>query len=270
MKKIIMIAMLATTMLATSCKNRQPAGDKSAIDVSMKLPGDQMIYGLACDGCSDSVVVFLPNEGGDPVTYNIVGAMRKKQVFGHPEIGDWVALMINPENKREATMVIDLDQLKGTWTYQVFPTLKESAVRSERQIQSELTDSMRARLFIPREYGFTLKRQHQAASVGAVYKGNSLSDESLVEYPPVKRYTEWNTFNGKLLLRRDTLDAHRQRIPDNKVKSDTAEFIFMLEDTLALRINGEIIGFHRQKNAREANKKASEAARQQAKNDSIR
>ena len=271
MKRNLIYGLLATVLIMVACGRKDAdKTDENAIDVSRKLPGDKLIYGLACDGCSDSAVVFLPNEGGDPVTYNIVRAMRNKQVFGHPEIGDWVALLPNPDKKNEALMVIDLDQLKGTWTYQVMPTLKESAIRTEKQINAELTDSMRELLFVPREYGFTLKRHQQATSVGRVFRANSLSDESIVEYPPVTRYTEWRVFNGKLILTMDTLDATMQRLPEKDIQRDTAEFVFMMGDTLALRMNGAVIGLHRQKNAEEANKKANEAAIKLAAKDTIK
>lgn len=264
--------LLAVTILLgfSNCKRNDNNKKPEAIEKSNKLDGDKMIYGLACDGCSDSVIVFLPNEGGDPVTYNIINANKKHKIFGHPEIGDWVGIMLNPKNPKEAEMVIDLDQLKGTWTYQVMPTLKSSATKTTEEIEAELTDSIKKLIFIPREYGFSLKRHYQATSVGMIFRGNSLSDESLVEYPPVPHLTEWRPYNGKLILTRDTVDKERKRIPDNLIKRDTVEFVYMLDDTLALRMDGKIIGFHRQKNAMEANKKAMEAAAKQATKDSIR
>lgn len=236
-------------ILAYACKSDNSDWERNgAIDKSVKLKGDSMIYGLACDGCTDSTIVFLANEGGDPVTYNIIRATRNKQIFGHPEIGDWVGIMPDPDNKNEATMVIDLDQLKGTWTYQVMPTLKGMATKSEREIEAELTDSMKALIFVPREYGFTLKRHFQASSTGMVHRESILSDESIVEYPPVKMFREWHIFNGKLILVGDTADARHMRLPENKIKRDTAEFVYMQEDTLALRFGNETIGYRRQQN----------------------
>lgn len=270
MKRLMIGAVVAAMMMLAACVGKHGEGDKSAIDVSQKLPGDKMIYGLACDGCNDSVIVFLPNEGGDPVTYNIVGAMKKKQVFGHPEIGDWLGLMLNPEDTTEATLVIDLDQLKGTWTYQVLPTLRESNTKSEGQIIAELTDSMRKQLFIPREYGFTLKRHHQATTVGMVRRTNSLTDDDLVEYPPVPRYSEWYSWNGKLILKSDTVDSNRKPLPPSKIQRDTMTFVMMEGDSLVLRKGNQVIGFHRQESAMTANKKAVDAAIQKAKSDSIR
>lgn len=159
MKIYTIILTLICTALISSCKHPDKEWEDSrAIDKTVKAKGDKMIYGLICDGCTDSTIVFLSNEGGDPVTYNIIRATRNKQIFGKPEIGDWAGIMLNPNNKHEATMVVDLDQLKGTWTYQVMPILKEMATKSEHEIIAELTDSMKEEIFVPREYGFLLKR----------------------------------------------------------------------------------------------------------------
>lgn len=237
-------------MLLNACRSDNSEMERNgAIDKNVKAKGDKMIYGLACDGCTDSTIVFLNNEGGDPVTYNTIRATRNRQIFGHPEIGDWIGVMLNPDNPQEAVMVIDLDQLKGTWTYKVMPVLKKMATKSGHEIESELTDSIKALIFVPREYGFTLKRQFQASSIGMVHYTNSLEDESIVEYPPVKRFTEWHVYNGKLILVGDTTDAKLVRLPDNKIRRDTAEFVHMSGDTLALRFGNETIGYHRRQNS---------------------
>ena len=76
--------------------------------------------------------------------YNIVRAMKQRQVFGDIAIGDELAIVVNPRNPHEALEVIDLEQLKGTWTFQVLPKLKPSATKTEEQIMEEMTDSMKA------------------------------------------------------------------------------------------------------------------------------
>ena len=100
---------------------------KLAISLSKPAKGDRAIYGLACLGCSDTALVLLPNGGGDPVRYNILDATRNHQVFGDIEVGDWVCVMPCEEKdeKNRADMVIDLDQLKATWTYPVMPKLRD-------------------------------------------------------------------------------------------------------------------------------------------------
>ncbi len=275
MKHLFLVTIIVASAALFSCSDKQGTSDTSAIDSSVKMPGDSTIYGLACDGCTDSTLVFLPNEGGDPVKYDIVRATRGHRIYGKLEIGDWVGVVLNPKNKKEATMVIDLDQLKGTWTYQVMPTIKESKTKTRAQIEAELTDSMRAVLFIPREYGFTLLRHQQARSVGNVYSSTTLQDESIVEYPPVKRYTGWRIFNGRLVLTGDTVDMkNHRRLPDKQVKRDTLSFVFMLADSLVLdrHTNGTLqrIEFHRQASAATANRRAQEAVDKQTKQDTIR
>ena len=49
-------------------RGEKPDGN---VGTSTKIEGDSTRYGLACEGCTDSVLVFLPGTGGDPVTYNI-------------------------------------------------------------------------------------------------------------------------------------------------------------------------------------------------------
>lgn len=268
--KSFRLLLLAAAVVLCGCSSDGNQQTTHGNGNEVPAPGDKFIYGLACDGCSDTAVVFLPADCSDPVTYNIIEATRNHKVFGTPAIGDWIAVLVNPKNPHEALEVIDLDMLKGTWTYQVIPTLKENALKSKGEITAELTDSMKALLFVPREYGFTLKRQYQASSVGSVYRGNSLDHESLVEYPPVVRYTGWTIFNGKLILRGDTLDKTRHRLPERSVRRDTMELVFLSADSLALKHKGVVTGYHRQINAVEANRKASEAAKKQAENDTIR
>lgn len=256
-RNILQFIILGTVCAClTACGGGNDGKHTDAIDKYEKAKGDNMVYGLACDGCTDSTIVFLPNAGGDPVTYNIIRATRKGQIFGHPEIGDWVGIMLNPSNKHEASMVIDLDQLKGSWTYTVMPTLKDMATKSEKEIEEELTDSMKEMLFVPKEYGFTLKRHFMASSIGMLQPTNALMDESIVEYPPVRIYTEWHVYNGKLILTGDTLDSKRHRLPEAKVVRDTATFVYMLGDSLALEVRGNVQGFRRQESPILSNKNA--------------
>ena len=147
MKRILYPLIFFALAVLVACNDTATSGDQGAISDEVRLKGDHTVYGLACDGCSDSVIVVLRNEGGDPVRYNIVNAMKNKQVFGEITIGDEVAVLVNPHNKNEALEVIDLEQLKGTWTFQVLPKLKPSATKTEEQIMAEMTDSMKAVLF---------------------------------------------------------------------------------------------------------------------------
>ena len=114
MKNTLFISVFTATIITaiTACggnsgkaKSNEIPTDSMAYSIVKKAKGDSTLYGLACDGCTDSVVVFLPYEGGDPVTYEIIDALRMGKVFGRPKIGDRLALMINPADKEEAIVV---------------------------------------------------------------------------------------------------------------------------------------------------------------------
>lgn len=136
-KTILTLALAATTLAACHRGKKPPRMDNSKLAISLSKPakGDRAIYGLACMGCSDTALVLLPNGGGDPVRYNILDATRNHQVFGDIEVGDWVCVMPCQEKdeKNHADMVIDLDQLKATWTYPVMPKLRDVSHLSKRQ-----------------------------------------------------------------------------------------------------------------------------------------
>ena len=206
-KTILTLALAATTLAACHRGKKPPRMDNSKLAISLSKPakGDRAIYGLACLGCSDTALVLLPNGGGDPVRYNILDATRNHQVFGDIEVGDWVCVMPCEEKdeKNRADMVIDLDQLKATWTYPVMPKLRDVSHLSKRQqarILANMPDSIVETYMVPRQYGFTLKRMSEAMAVGRVMINKDVDDDSPVEYPDVPQYTEWHAYNGKLIL----------------------------------------------------------------------
>lgn len=262
--------MLLLVLSFAACTDGEALGDKGAIDKGAKMKGDQTVYGLVCDGTSDSVLVFLPNEGGDPVKYDILNAARNQQVFGDLAIGDWVGLMVNPQNKGEATMVIDLDQLKGTWTFQVIPKVKPTATMTAEEAEAAMTDSVKALYMIPREYGFTLKRHYQASPVGRILKENTLEDESPVSYPIVTNYTSWHIFNGRLYIYKDTIDEKGNRIPDDKVGYDDGTFVYLSADSMAALFGKKVMQYHRKTNAMEANAAAQQAEKKVSEKDTIK
>lgn len=270
MKIKTVLTVLLAASLFTACKHdgKAPRKEfKQAISTSTPAKGDSAIYGLACMGCTDSVVVLLPNAGGDPIRYNILEAMRNHQVFGDIEIGDWVAVVPHPKYPKRATLVVDLDKLKATWTYQVMPHLRDVTHLSKRQqarILANMPDSIVETYMIPRAYGFTLKRMSEARSVGFVMQSTSVEDDSPVEYPSVPNYTEWHTYNGKLIL----VQGKNEFNQDEKEvvsRNDTLSFVYMKGDSLALcNKDGVITSYHRSKNAQEANAAAQAAATKQA------
>ena len=274
MKNILTITCCIACIAFLSCSKKSKEPEKSMMpmqDVEVTIKGDSMIYGLTCDGSSDSVIVLWPFSG-DPVTYNCIDAHEDHRIIGKPVIGDWVGIMIDPEDTTSVTMVIDLDQLKGTWTYPVMPVMKElqqMSARMQRRMMANMPDSIKNTYLVPREYGFTLKRAHQAQSVGYVRSNSTLESDSPVEYPPVKRYRQWYMLNGRLIL----VSAERKMTTGPETEApiiavlDTLDFLYMDNDSLIMTQNGRRIGFHRKENALTANDAANEA---QAKIDSIK
>ena len=248
-------------------KQRSPVPDETDNE-PVNIKDNTMVYGLSCDGSSDSVIVLWPF-GGDPVSYSCIDAKRQGCIIGKPQIGDWVGIMVNPEDTTEASFVINLDQLKGTWTYPVLPVMKELGQMSKRmqhRMMKNLPDSVKQTYFIPREYGFTLKRGNDAQAVGRIMRSNTLEDDSPVLYPEVRNYRKWYTCNGKLLLvSYDYMmqgKEEEQRTRSN-VAIDTLEFVYMDNDSLILKQHGIRYGFHRKENALKANAAATKAQQKQ-------
>ena len=104
-KKLLPIAVIAALTLA-ACGGNKKGNDSVQVVKDVRLPGDSTFYGLACDGCTDSVLVVLPSDDSDPIKFNIIEAMRSHKVFGRPKIGDMMAVVINKDNKRKADMVM--------------------------------------------------------------------------------------------------------------------------------------------------------------------
>ena len=265
------LILLALTVIALAACKKGPHHPRPNINLpistSKPAKGDHAIYGLACMGCTDSVVVLLPNSGGDPVRYNILEATRKRQVFGDIEIGDWICVLPTKGEKNHASMVVDLDKLKATWTYQVMPHLRDLSHLTRRQqarILANMPDSIVETYMVPREYGFTLKRMGEARSVGFVMQNSSVEDDSPVEYPKVPQYTEWHAYNGKLLLVKGRYEVQGV-VFNEKPTIDTLTFLYMKDDSLALSDSqGRIYSYHRKANVRDVNAAARAAAEKQA------
>lgn len=185
--KTLFIFLLAAFAMTACHDDKKPAAHQQPSGgYDQPLKGDSTIYGLACEGCSDSVVVLLPGDGSNPVTYNTIKANRRHRVLGRIKTGDWIAVVLNKNNRHEADIVIDLDQLKGIWCYIVMPQLRDhESMTSQEQarVVREMPDSLKDIYFVPREYGFWLKRQWEATSVGYVQESSTLAEESPVVYP---------------------------------------------------------------------------------------
>ena len=181
-----------------------------------------------------------------------------------------VGMMVDPHDKRKANLVVDLDELKGTWTFQVIPKVKPTPTMNAEEAEAAMTDSMKALYMVPREYGFTLKRHYQASPVGLIVKENSLDDNSPVAYPKVTVYTSWHIINGRLYLYKDTVDEQGKRIPQSKVGFDDGTFVYLGTDSMAALFGKKVMQYHRKANAIEANAKAQAAEKKVSSADTIK
>ena len=245
MKNTLFISLFAAVMttVLSACggkdsktKEESVPADSLAYSIVKKEKGDSTLYGLACDGCTDSVVVFLPYEGGDPVTYEIIDARRLGKVFGRPKIGDRLALLVNPDDKEEATLVINLDDLKGAWcnTFKPkFRDLEKMPRRLQRRMMADMPDSVKQKFLVPKEFGFEIKGTSTVTSIGSRQRAETSDEMSPVEYPNQKRYSEWRIYNGHLLL------------ATKKHGIDTADIVLLRPDTLVLRFKDKEQGYYR-------------------------
>ena len=228
--------------------DEQTSGDSlNQEPIALQLEGDSTIYGLACEGSNDSIIVILRSIDSDPDTIDILEARINRRVFGRPEIGDQVAITMNAEKNAVADIVINIDRLKGEWCYQVMPRLRRrvgATADSAVQLPPDFPDSLRRKWFQPREYGFELRRDNTVRPIG-VQRNEAERQPGPVEYPTLKRYRQWHVYNGHILLsetRRDSL-GHQQVI-----STDTADILFLRRDTLQLRFANREQGYYRRSN----------------------
>jgi len=246
MKKTLIF--LAITALMTACGSKQPKMDKvpnDAISMYKNIPGDSALYGLACDGCTDSILVFLPYSGGDPDTFDIINCRQQRRLLGRPHIGDALAVMVNPENRHEARCVINIGTLVGQWCFIAEPTLRTIDGR-----KPPVPDSILKKMMVPVEYSLKLKADNTASMRGnRNYTGKNGNTRSLAVYPEFHRYTDWYPFNGRLILHADTIAGFTQEgdIP----VTDTAEIVLLMRDSLILRIGDKEQSYYRKKETSE-------------------
>ena len=249
MKKTLFLLLLAA-VLVSACGHKaaqEPQEVPSdAISLEQNAPGDSTLYGLACDGCTDSVLVFLPYSGGDPDTFDIINAHQQHRIYGRPHIGDELAVILNPEDRDEALVVIDMETLKGTWCYMVKPTLRtpdQMPKKMQRRMLERIPDSVKQQMMSPREYSLRLKRDNSVMVRGGMYRQTTTDDMSPVEYPTVKRYTEWRLYNGRLILKADTISGFSK--PDEVPTIDTIDIEMLMDDSLILRFPDHVQHYYR-------------------------
>ncbi len=264
-----LVALMAACVQKETEKPLPDPTSEGKLNREQLLEGDSTIYGLACEGCNDSVVILLPGDGSDPVTYNIIDAHRHNRVMGRLKVGDWIGLMRNPTDSTVADFVLNLDELKGTWCYVVMPKWRDATnmtPQAQAILEESMPDSVKKEFFVPREYGFSLKRQWTAQSVGYVRK-SPLEDQSPVVYPRLLYFTEWHILNCRLVM---TSREYQKKDDSEEMelagyRNDTCDVVFLSGDSLVLASDGESRGYYRRNNVADINKEARQKAAEQQK-----
>ncbi len=265
--KTLFVFLLAAVAF-TACRHdkKDAAKVRQTVSCGQPLKGDSTIYGLACEGCSDTAVVLLPGDGSDPVYYNTVKANRQHRVLGRIKTGDWIAVVLNKTDRHVADIVINLDQLKGIWCYIVMPQLRDHdsmTVQEQDRVVRAMPDSLKDLYFVPREYGFWLKRQWEATSVGYVQESSLLAEESPVVYPPLGWFISWHIWNGKFVM---TSGKPKYEGKDNRVVGyqsiayDTCTIDYLDDDSLVLSDRDGSRSYYRKNDINDINKRAKAIA----------
>lgn len=268
--KTLMTITLAVGLFG-ACSNDKATKDYSDIQVEseLKITGDKTVYGLACEGCNDSTILLLPNDGSDPVKYDIIDATRNHMVRGKIKTGDWICLLTNKSDKHVADFVMDLDQLRGIWCYIVMPKMRDYDKMSKRlqaRMMENMSDSMKETFLIPREYGFWLKRQWQAQSVGYVKESSTLAEESPVVYPQLGFYVAWGIWNGKIIIARGTPKfSDTGQVTVTNMVNDTCDVDYLDADSLVLSSDGQSRSYYRKNDINDVNKRANAIAAMRSK-----
>ena len=263
-KLVFIFCLFFSSLSALVSCNTKEMKDAEKPAYTVRLQGDSAVYGLACDGCNDTIVVVLPEDNSDPVTYNIMEAKRRKRVLGKVQIGDCLCIVLNKKNKKKADVVVDIDKLAGIWCYIVMPKMRDAgqmSAKAQARMMNNMSDSLKETYLIPREYGFYLKRDWIASSVGYVDDNNALAQESPVEYPPLGYFTAWHLWNGMLVITSGTPSSKNNgQIDVKSLQNDTCSIDYLYGDSLVLSSDGISRSYYRKENINDVNRRAQAVA----------
>ncbi|WP_276817291.1 hypothetical protein [Segatella maculosa] len=247
-------------LMACGDKEKQPTKRKGYLNEELRIKGDSTVYGLACEGCNDSTIVLLPTDGRDPVPYDIIDAHRNGRVLGDIQIGDWIGIVVNKQDKHMADEVVNLDELKGIWCYIVMPQMrdyKKMSKKLQQRMMRDMPDSIKQTYLIPREYGFWLRRQWAAQSVGYVSEQSALEQESPVVYPQLSFFTGWHIWNGQLIVESATpVFSKDNTITTINPRKDTCIIVYLGRDSLVLSDGIDSRSYYRKRSINDVNVKA--------------
>ncbi len=246
MKKIL--SLLAITAIITACGNQQKEiANEKRISAHKTLEGDSTRFGLACEGCTDSILIFLPHSANRLDTFDIITARQHGQIFGRPHIGDEIAITLNPADTMEVVTLINLEELRDTWYYMVKPKLKQPddmPTRIQKRMKESIPDSLMKEWMKPMEYTLAFKNNNTAMARRNRARRSS-EDMIPVEYPRIKYYTEWYLYNGKIILKADTINGFSQ--PGEKPSIDTVSIELLMRDSMVLKFPDHEQSFYRKK-----------------------
>ena len=249
MKRTIFFLIIGAVLMF-SCKGKQAerkTADAENDLMTFEVEGDSTVYGLVCDGCTDTILVFLPvsNIAADPDTFNVLNATKRGKVLGHLRVGDRIGIVRNATDSTVADCVVDLEDLSNTWCYKVTPKLRARADMegTTQELPASLPDTLRKRLLEPMEFTMQLRSDRTAMVMGSFQRSRDEMME-LVEYPKPKRYGQWTLFNGKLLLKET---AFHPNDSTQTFSIDTAQFVMLGRDTLVLKLDNEIRSYYSKK-----------------------
>lgn len=243
--KINTLFIAITALLFTACGAKQETPNNEQILTTED--NDKTIYGMACDGCNDTVVVFLrlPYNGSDPDTLQILDAVKQRHIMGKIRIGDKLAIMRNENDSTVADLVIVTEQLMGQWRHLVYPTLHQRADmegNTVRQKIAQLPDSIKELLATPKEYGLDIRHDNMMFVPGSYTKHVTSDEESPVEYPIAQFYNEWKIFNGRFVMLHCAADSLGEM---QTLASDTADVMLLEADSLILRFKDGVRNYYR-------------------------
>ena len=159
-----------------------------------------------------------------------------------------------------ADEVVNLDELKGIWCYIVMPQMrdyKKMSKKLQQRMMRDMPDSIKQTYLIPREYGFWLRRQWAAQSVGYVSEQSALEQESPVVYPQLSFFTGWHIWNGQLIVESATpVFSKDNTITTINPRKDTCIIVYLGRDSLVLSDGIDSRSYYRKRSINDVNVKA--------------
>ena len=79
-----------------------------------------------------------------------------------------------------------------------------------------------------------------------MHRQTTTDDMTPVEFPAVRRYTEWHLYNGRLILKADTISGFTKE--GEQPVTDTVSIRLLLEDSLILQFPDHEQSYYRKPN----------------------